>query len=294
VQSAAVPSASVDISGWILKDDKDTSKFPVPAGTTLAARSFRAFDVHNAFGLGAADEARLFLPDGSGGWTPDTTAGWSSGKSLHYPSGTGTPDDEGVTLTGAGSTGGVYVASERNNDASGTSRTSVLRYDVSGTGTTLNATQEWNLTADLPAVGANLGFGPTAEPGVRTGLSADDAIMWTGRKVTPGFFVEHMREEMVLHRWDMTGDDVTAVHSLMQPWMASHSVWQVGKPLLQRGIAGLDLVPGERIEGRLRSPGTDDILVTASSDGNTIGLSRWHSQAGPHALRQIRTLLSGY
>jgi len=55
-------------------------------------------------------------------------------------------------------------------------------------------------------------------------LPADAAIMWTGRQVAPGFFVEHMREEMVLHRWDMTGDDATAVGSLMQPWMTSHSV----------------------------------------------------------------------
>ncbi|HEX4248516.1 MAG TPA: maleylpyruvate isomerase N-terminal domain-containing protein, partial [Pseudonocardia sp.] len=36
------------------------------------------------------------------------------------------------------------------------------------------------------------------------------AITWTGRQVTPGFFAEHMREEMVLHRWDITGDDATA------------------------------------------------------------------------------------
>jgi hypothetical protein len=63
-----------------------------------------------------------------------------------------------VTLTGAGSPGGVYVASERNNDASGTSRTSVLRYDVTGTGSALTATREWNLTGDLPPVDPNLGF----------------------------------------------------------------------------------------------------------------------------------------
>lgn len=29
---------------------------------------------------------------------------------------------------------------------------------------------------------------------------------------------------MVLHRWDMTGDDATAIHSLMQPWITTHSV----------------------------------------------------------------------
>ena len=42
-------------------------------------------------------------------------------------------------------------------------------------------------------------------------LPADDPIMWTGRTATPGFLVEHVREEMALHRWDMTGDDAMAV-----------------------------------------------------------------------------------
>ncbi|MFI9380778.1 lamin tail domain-containing protein [Kutzneria sp. NPDC052558] len=239
-------SAAVDVSGWVLKDNQDSSQYTIPGGTTLAAGGFKAFDVHSSFGLGSSDSARLYhgstlvdsvswtqhsnpswsrCPDGTGafiqaplslgapnscatpvawpgsgtvttadgsnvfgedlsglyqeggvlwaaqnsgklwrlvrngaGWKPDTTSGWTSGKTLRYPNGSGTPDDEGVTLTGAGSAGGVYVSTERNTDASGTSRTSVLRYDVSGTGTTLTATREWNLTADLPPVGANLGF----------------------------------------------------------------------------------------------------------------------------------------
>lgn len=153
-------------------------------------------------------------------------------------------------------------------------------------------------------------------------LDPDAEICWTGRTVTPSFFAEHLREELVLHRWDLTGDDATATESLMQPWMTEHSVHDVGKPLLARGSAGLGLGPEGRIEGRLRAPGTDDVLVTATAAGNTIELvppegeatiesdpavralllwgrrpadpSRWHSQAGPGTLRQIRTLLSGY
>jgi hypothetical protein len=153
-------------------------------------------------------------------------------------------------------------------------------------------------------------------------LPPETAIRWTGRKVTPSFFAEHMREELVLHRWDMTGDDATAVHSLAEPWMTEHSVHDVGTPLLARGTIGLDLGPTGRIEGRLRVPGTDDVLVSATAEGNTIEFvppegdatiesdpavralflwgrrpadpSRWHSQAGPEALRQVRTLLSGY
>ncbi|WP_411123034.1 lamin tail domain-containing protein [Streptomyces sp. x-19] len=109
---------------------------------------------------GAQNSGTLWrlVPDGSGGWQPDTANGWKSGKTLRFPGGSGSPDSEGVTLTGAGSAGGVFVASERNGDASGTSRLSVLKYDAGGSGTTLTAAKEWNLTADLPPVGANLGF----------------------------------------------------------------------------------------------------------------------------------------
>src|SRR4051794_692615 len=98
---------------------------------------------------------RRLLWDGTK-WVDDTTNGWTVGKGLRYPDGVGRPDSEGVTLTDAGSAGGVFVSSERNT-SSPASRPGVLRYDVSGAGTTLTATQEWNLTPDLPPVGPNLG-----------------------------------------------------------------------------------------------------------------------------------------
>ena len=56
------------------------------------------------------------------------------------------------------SSGGIYVSTERNNDVSGTSRNSILRVDPTASGATLTATMEWNLTADLPVVGPNLGI----------------------------------------------------------------------------------------------------------------------------------------
>lgn len=87
-------------------------------------------------------------------WAPATTDGWTAGKTLRYPGGGGSPDAEGVTLAG----GALYVATERDNDMGNTSRLSVLRYDPSGAATSLNATHEWNLTADLPAVDPNAGF----------------------------------------------------------------------------------------------------------------------------------------
>ncbi len=90
-------------------------------------------------------------------WIPDTGNDWGTGKLLRYPGGTGDVDAEGVTFA-ATPEAGVYVASERNNSASGTSRNSILRYDVTAAGTALTATHEWNLTAALPATGANLGL----------------------------------------------------------------------------------------------------------------------------------------
>ncbi|WP_330342041.1 maleylpyruvate isomerase N-terminal domain-containing protein [Streptomyces sp. NBC_00557] len=73
--------------------------------------------------------------------------------------------------------------------------------------------------------------------------SPEAEVIWTGRTVKVPFFAEHMREELILHRWDLTGDDRTAVRALNEPWMTEHSVVSVGRPLLARGRAALDLGP---------------------------------------------------
>ena len=92
-------------------------------------------------------------------WIPDTSGGWGAGKALRYPSGLGDPDSEGVTFVGdSSSVDGIYVSTERDNGASSTSKLSVLRFDPAAAGTTLTATNEWNLTSDIPATGANLGL----------------------------------------------------------------------------------------------------------------------------------------
>ncbi|PSL37305.1 lamin tail-like protein [Labedella gwakjiensis] len=102
------------------------------------------------------------LENTDGTWAPVTDAGWADGKTLHYADGTGDVDAEGVALTDAGADGGIFVSTERNNAVSGTSRPSVIRYDVGGTGTEISATREWNLAADLatdvPTIGANAGL----------------------------------------------------------------------------------------------------------------------------------------
>jgi hypothetical protein len=90
-------------------------------------------------------------------WSGMTDDGWTNGKTLRYPDASGSPDAEGLTRAEWSSTA-IYVAAERNNSDPMVSRLSVLRYDYTGAGTTLNATNEWNLTSDLPAAGANLGL----------------------------------------------------------------------------------------------------------------------------------------
>ena len=37
-------------------------------------------------------------------------------------------------------------------------------------------------------------------------VPADTDVAWTGRTMKVPWFAEHMREELVLHGWDITGD----------------------------------------------------------------------------------------
>lgn len=153
-------------------------------------------------------------------------------------------------------------------------------------------------------------------------VPAATEVAWTGRTMKVPWFAEHMREEIVLHGWDITGDDPAAQARLAEPWMTSHSVTAVGAPLLARGFAKLGLGPGEQVEVRLRVPGHDDIAITADQRGATIKMvtpdgpatletdaaarvlllwgrrpadpSRICSKAGPATLGRIRNLLAGY
>jgi hypothetical protein len=121
------------------------------SGLTLEPETGALWAVNNLTG-------RLFRLAPSGqGFARDTAGDWGTGKQLRYPSGNGSPDSEGVTL-GKNLADGVYVCAEHDNEASGKSRLSVLRYDASAAGTTLTATHEWDLTSLLPAVEANSGL----------------------------------------------------------------------------------------------------------------------------------------
>ena len=103
------------------------------------------------------------------------------GKTLVYPDGGGVPDAEGMTLV-AGDPNAIFVSTERNDDGpnSNTSRPDVLRYDITGAGATLTATNDWDLTLDLPGL-ADANAGPrgdrlgAGQPARRQGLHDDSA-----------------------------------------------------------------------------------------------------------------------
>jgi hypothetical protein len=158
-------------------------------------------------------------------------------------------------------------------------------------------------------------------------VPAETDVAWTGRTMKVPWFAEHMREELVLHGWDITGDcDGPAAlrTALSEPWMTTHSVVAVGRPLLAKGAKGL--APGDRIEARLRVAGASqqdqDVVVSADADQTMLALAdpegpatletdaaarvlllwgrrpadpaRICSRVGPETLGRLRALLSGY
>ena len=152
------------------------------------------------------------------------------------------------------------------------------------------------------------------------GVPADTDVAWTRRTMKVPWFAGHMREELILHGLDIAGDDPAAQARLTEPWMTTHSVVAVGRPLLAKGARTVR--PGERIQARLRVPDADDVVITADAVQATIGMAapggtatletdaagrvlllwgrrpgdpaRICSDAGPEVLGQVRRLLSGY
>ena len=159
--NSCAPVSGPTTSPWPGSDDVQTVDGTAVFGGNLSGLTYEAAGSGQPAVLWAARNGpgAMFRLVFSGGiWTPDATNGWSAGKLLRFPDGLGEPDAEGITIVAGASSGGVYVASERNNSANSVSRNSILRFDASAAGSTLTATHEWNLTADLPAVGANLGI----------------------------------------------------------------------------------------------------------------------------------------
>lgn len=159
-----------------------------------------AFDPANANVLYAVkNKSHVYRLLNSGGtWVKDTANGWSNGKDIRFPGGTGAPDSEGMTV---GPDGDLYITTERDNDNNAVPLDSILKFDPTSAATTLTATDQWVLTADLgfaptDAADSNLGFeGVTYVPdsflvgqGFRTDAGAlYNPANYTG-KALPGLF----------------------------------------------------------------------------------------------------------
>ncbi|MFK4759396.1 lamin tail domain-containing protein [Microbacterium sp. ZW T5_45] len=105
-------------------------------------------------------EGRIWKLEAHADGTVSKIAGWESGKRVRFQKdaanpGAAGPDTEGITVDGEGL---VYVASERDNSAKGVNQNLILQVDPEASAGDLIAQQEWDLTALLPAVGANLGI----------------------------------------------------------------------------------------------------------------------------------------
>jgi hypothetical protein len=101
------------------------------------------------------DPSKLFKMSFNGSlFVNVTTEGWSKGKAMRYKNGKGSPDAEGITF--ADNPSEIFVSTERNGDSG--ARYSVLRFTITGNATKLVASQEWDLTNELPHADSNAGL----------------------------------------------------------------------------------------------------------------------------------------
>lgn len=91
------------------------------------------------------------------------------------------------------------------------------------------------------------------------------SIEFTGAKLTGRDLRMHSRSELALHRWDLDGADAIGERLLAQPELTAHAITVLSTMTsLQESVA----VRASKLTGapdgfafRLRSPGSDDVLV---------------------------------
>jgi len=102
-------------------------------------------------------------------------------------------------------------------------------------------------------------------------IPAETDVAWTGRTMKVPWFAEHMREELVLHGWDITGDDVVV--------SADTDCTSIGL-VDPDGPATLETDAAARV-----------LLLWGRRPANP---SRICSRVGPQSLGRVRALLASY
>ena len=97
----------------------------------------------------------------------------------------------------------------------------------------------------------------------------DAVIPWTGRQMAVAKFVPHLRNEHVLHRWDLAGDDELSSQLLGDDELVGHSVEELGRILLAAGRQH-DPEPDTDFRARLRSDGHRDLRVLVDAGAATL------------------------
>jgi hypothetical protein len=137
--------------------DAECAWVTTESGQDLSGLAFDSSNANVLYAVKNKSHVWRLLKSGDS-WVNDTANGWAQGKDLRFPGGTGLPDTEGITV---GPDGALYISTERDNAASGVPLDSILRFDPTTSGTTLSATDQWLLTADLGFTDpsdSNLGF----------------------------------------------------------------------------------------------------------------------------------------
>lgn len=203
--------AAIDLTGYVLRDNDDAKHYALPAGSTVPAHGILLIDQLTAhspgfdFGLGGADEVRIFAPDGvslvaSYAWT--VHAATSYGR---CPDGTGEMRETTVTTKGAPNNCALPVKINEVESSGGTPgdwielvNLSGGAIDVSGTVVTDSDTVGHRFTlpagSEIAAGGylvleeADFGFGLGAADAVHLfdvdGTTELDATSWTAHAGT--------------------------------------------------------------------------------------------------------------
>ncbi|WP_163543869.1 lamin tail domain-containing protein [Occultella kanbiaonis] len=143
------PGPEVVASPWPFGNDVRDAVAPGTWGEDMSGLDIATDGTVYAVNNDNGEIFELTAPDTAGGlytiaqsWIPT------------YPGGAGQPDSEGITVAADGA---IFLSTERDNTASGTSRPSVLRVELGAEGAS-STTHEWNLTSITGALGANAGL----------------------------------------------------------------------------------------------------------------------------------------
>lgn len=147
----------------------------------------------------------------------------------------------------------------------------------------LNDADLWDALLDRMATLDDVAAAAEAVP-------ADTDVAWTGRTMKVPCFAEHMREGLVLHGWDITGDEAAAQARLAEPWMTSHSVLAVGRPLLVKGPRNSDPASESKPACERTASTTSSWPPTRTGSPSTLPLRKARPRSKPTRPRRVLLL----